>query len=177
MHGVVCPRHPKLNYAIGVLILLLYGFLFYPKLIKSHHEHHQNPATHLDPDFHDGKHSSLLLWYLGFMRQHWSLGSTVAIILSYHSIRCFAHVSETNLVLFWAIPPLLSSFQLFYFGTFLPHREPPEGYTNIFHTQSISRPFFWSLITCYHFGYHFEHHQHPDVPWWYLPTIAQSQLE
>jgi len=25
-----------------------------------------------------------------------------------------------------------------------------------------------SFLACYHFGYHFEHHARPDLPWWTL---------
>ncbi|HYD98464.1 MAG TPA: fatty acid desaturase, partial [Alphaproteobacteria bacterium] len=28
-----------------------------------------------------------------------------------------------------------------------------------------------SLLTCYHFGHHHEHHLRPDVPWWRLPSL------
>jgi beta-carotene ketolase (CrtW type) len=66
---------------------------------------------------------------------------------------------------------------LFYFGTFLPHREPEEGYSNIHCAQSNSLPVFWSFITCYHFGYHQEHHEYPHVPWWHLPVIYKDQKE
>ncbi len=31
-------------------------------------------------------------------------------------------VTFANLILFWAIPAMLSAFQLFYFGTYRPHR-------------------------------------------------------
>jgi beta-carotene ketolase (CrtW type) len=28
-----------------------------------------------------------------------------------------------------------------------------------------------SLVTCFHFGLHEEHHERPNVPWWKLPTV------
>jgi beta-carotene/zeaxanthin 4-ketolase len=64
--------------------------------------------------------------------------------------------------------------QLFYFGTFLTHREPTEGYTNPHRTTSNHFSHFWSFITCYHFGYHKEHHEYPQLPWWKLPEIYQK---
>jgi beta-carotene ketolase (CrtW type) len=70
-----------------------------------------------------------------------------------------------NLVLFWIIPSLGSTLQLFYFGTYLPHREPKGGYTNKHHARSSDLPFMLSLLTCFHFGYHMEHHMYPYVHW------------
>ena len=29
-----------------------------------------------------------------------------------------------------------------------------------------------SLLTCYHYGYHREHHAMPHVPWWQLPQVT-----
>lgn len=78
-----------------------------------------------------------------------------------------------NIALFWIIPSLLSSVQLFYFGTFLTHQEPEEGYTNPHRAKSTSFPVWWSFITCYHFGYHEEDHQYPNVPWWKLPEVRE----
>ncbi len=170
MHQSVCPTVPVLNHAIGVVALLLYGFLFYPTLSKKHWQHHQHPATELDPDFHDGHHTGLVLWYFRFMGGYWGWKNMAAIGVGYCITHHFFHSPHLNLLLFWAIPALLSSVQLFYFGTFLPHQEPPQGYSDAFRTRSIHRPFLWSLLTCYHFGYHYEHHQHTDIPWWRLPT-------
>ncbi|MFA9473554.1 MAG: fatty acid desaturase [Filomicrobium sp.] len=33
-----------------------------------------------------------------------------------------------------------------------------------------------SLLTCFHFGYHHEHHLQPDVPWWRLPDAHADYL-
>ena len=82
-----------------------------------------------------------------------------------------------NILLFFAAPGLLSSFQLFYFGTFLPHRHLPEGGNAMFADQHRSRSNDYgnlmSLMTCFHFGYHHEHHLHPGVPWWRLPALRK----
>nr|MBA2748547.1 fatty acid desaturase [Tatlockia sp.] len=43
--------------------------------------------------------------------------------------------------------------------------------------QTNPLPTWLSFITCYHFGYHYEHHEHPDVPWWGLPKVFQMQRE
>jgi beta-carotene ketolase (CrtW type) len=51
------------------------------------------------------------------------------------------------------------------------------GYTNPHRAQSNPLPIFWSFITCYHFGYHQEHHEYPHVPWWKLPEIHKLTLD
>ena len=106
---------------------------------------------------------------------------------------CSIHISHWNLIVFWVVPSLLSSAQLFYYGTYLVHRELPlQGQQSTESTQnsptsdtqasnpeapsihSTYRPYFWSLVTCYHFGYHQEHHEFPNVPWWKLPGISKQ---
>ena len=75
----------------------------------------------------------------------------------------------------WIAPQVLSTIQLFYFGTYLPHKGTFEPES--FPARSNNYPHWLSLITCFHFGYHSEHHQHPYVPWWYLPTIRKLSTE
>jgi beta-carotene/zeaxanthin 4-ketolase len=171
MHDCVAPQRPKLNHFIGSLALLFYGLLPYHTLRKAHWHHHQYPASDRDPDFHDGN-GGVLRWYVRFMCRYWGWWQLIGITATYHFMHQALQVSEVNLLLYWAAPSLLSSFQLFYFGTFLAHREPVNGYQNAFRANTVDRPFLWSLLTCYHFGYHSEHHEYPEVPWWQLPTIA-----
>jgi len=174
MHRAVFPKHPKINHFMGVLALLVYGLFSYKHLLKAHWQHHDHPASSLDPDFHDGKHKNGFAWYFHFVKRYWSWWRLLGLIAVYHALHRLLHVPEYNLRWFWVAPSLLSSVQLFYFGTFLPHREPIAGYWNNFRTQSTYRPWIWSFLTCYHFGYHLEHHEYPHVPWWRLPAIANQ---
>ena len=173
MHGVVC-RDPKLNRIMGSVSLLVYALLPYEKLRAAHWEHHHHPASELDPDFHDGKYSQLPLWYLQFMWNYRNWVSLLGLIGIYHLLHRLFHIPEANLVLFWVIPSPLSSLQLFFFGTYLPHRKPKGGYQEPDRSQSLYLPVFWSLLSCYHFGYHREHHENPKSPWWQLPAIVRS---
>ncbi|MDT8325299.1 MAG: fatty acid desaturase, partial [Bacteroidota bacterium] len=34
----------------------------------------------------------------------------------------------------------------------------------------------FSFLTCYHFGYHEEHHTRPGVPWWRLPAARREHV-
>jgi beta-carotene ketolase (CrtW type) len=178
MHGAVFRNNLKINHFIGTVSLILYGCLSYKSLLKKHWLHHHHPASELDPDFHDGQHKSFFPWYFHFMKNYWSWGQIIALTIIYNSVYYILHISRLDLALFWGIPSVLSSLQLFYYGTFLPHKEPENGYSEPSRAETISRPVWWSFITCYHFGYHREHHEYPHAPWWQLPRYYQkSELQ
>jgi beta-carotene ketolase (CrtW type) len=177
MHGSVFPKNRKINDFIGTLVLLCYGLFDYQFLLKKHHLHHQHPGSELDPDFHDLKHKNFFAWYFAFMCRYWSWLRLFALILIFRVLYHLVHIPEDNLTLFWVVPSIASSLQLFFFGTFLPHREPKGGYTNPHFAQSTPLPVFLSFITCYHFGYHKEHHEHPGIPWWQLPEVYKAGRE
>ena len=177
MHGVVFPKNIKINNLIGKFAVSVYALFSYDNLLKKHWLHHHNPASQNDPDFHNGEHKNFFAWYFHFFKGYWNWKQIIGLMLLFHSVRLAFHTPENNLTLFWVIPSILSSFQLFYFGTFLPHKEPETGYRNIHRASSISLPIFWSFITCYHFGYHEEHHEYPHVPWWNLPTIYKMKQD
>ena len=174
MHGSIHPGQ-QVNRAIGQLCLWLYAGFDYSLLASKHHLHHQYPASERDPDFHDGT-PNFWNWYTHFVCEHFSWGQALNLVFMFgtYAIVCQYALYPPlllripNLLLFWVIPSLLSSLQLFYFGTFLPHREPPDGYRNPHRAQTIARSRWWSLISCYHFGYHHEHHESPQIPWWQL---------
>ncbi len=171
IHGVITINQ-SLNNAIGYLTSWLYALLPYKTLAANHQLHHRYPASDRDPDFVPANSNNCLLWYLNFMkeyqkgRQAWILIIGMAIIFgSFISW----HISLANIFLFWVFPIFISSCQLFIFGIFLPHRKSQKGYRDRHQTKSLSFSVFWSFIACYHFGYHWEHHQYPNVPWYKLP--------
>ncbi len=166
MHCAIFPQNPKINHLIGRLAVS------YQKLLKNHWLHHRHPASETDPDFYD---SNLLGWYFKFFSRYFSLIQIAGLGIIFNLLNYFSIFPAENMFLFWVIPSLLSSVQLFYFGTYLPHREPEGGYTNHHRCQSNSLSTFWSFITCYHFGYHEEHHEYPHLPWWQLPIIRKSK--
>ncbi|MBD3274636.1 MAG: beta-carotene ketolase [Candidatus Marinimicrobia bacterium] len=177
MHGVIAPQHKKLNDFIGATAIFLYALFHYPRVHEKHWDHHGHPASEEDPDYHDGEHKSFPAWYGRFMFHYvtWRqlLGMAIAFNVLYH----LANVPLANLALFWVAPSLLSTLQLFYFGTYLPHKEPPSGYNDEHCATTNDFPVFLSFITCYHFGYHWEHHAYPYVPWWMLPKVRKQVIE
>jgi beta-carotene/zeaxanthin 4-ketolase len=172
MHGSVLPGHPKLNHGVGAIALFLYALLPYQEMLRKHHLHHRFPTDDRDPDFHENQ--NFAVWYFHFMKGYWSwtgFFAMLAIGLLFHAL---LHVAFANLLLFWLLPLAFSSLQLFYFGTFLPHRRSEEGCEAPYYSRTYPLPSLLSFLTCYHFGYHYEHHQCPHVPWWQLPKVHQS---
>ena len=187
MHGVIFPKNRQINDAIGTVAINLYAFLPYKTCFQRHWQHHHNPGQVGDPDFHDGIHTNAFSWYLKFMGVYLDAKQKIVLfilmsVVFYTLIYAF-HIPVINLFLFWLLPILLSSVQLFFFGTYLPHREHPARYSNPHNAVSSNYPIALSFFTCYHFGYHQEHHEFPFLPWYKLPSArkhfsqaANSQL-
>ena len=171
IHGVVSSNQ-KLNDFMGYVAALLYAILPYQTLAENHRIHHRYPATERDPDFYRGS-GNFWLWYGSFMKdyqkgnQFWILFWGMTVIFW---ILLFLGVPIPNIFLFWVIPIIISSLQLFTFGIYLPHRPQPDGYSDRHRARSSNYSVWLSFITCYHFGYHWEHHQYPNLPWYKLPS-------
>lgn len=172
MHGSVAPRHPRLNHAIGALAVWLYASFSYSSLQRAHANHHSHPAEPTaDPDFHDGAQDGPLAWYLGFMGRYATARQLVSQGVVLFALFAGLGVPLDRILVFWVLPALLSSLQLFWFGTYLPHRGQDEAPTSPHRARSSSSPRWLSFLACYHFDYHHEHHEHPQVPWWGLPAV------
>lgn len=170
MHGLIYSSNPRLNNFIGSIAVKLYGLFCYKKLRERHLLHHRFPNTALDPDYHNGSHSSFFLWYGQFMSKYinWQELSKLSLVVV--GIAYFGEISWLNLILCWGLPLIFSSLQLFTFGTFFPHRCLNTKLETTPQIHSLNFSPFWSFITCYNFGYHWEHHQYPHLPWWQLST-------
>ena len=170
MHGTVVPANRKMNNAIGTFVVFIYALFSYKNLLNKHWDHHKYPASQRDPDFNDGIHKNFFQWYVRFIRNYITWKQIVGMAIVFNVLLHLFHISILNLLLFWVTPSLLSTFQLFYFGTFLPHRETAEGYKDKYRARSVRLPAILSFLTCYHFGgFHWEHHAYPNVAWWNLP--------
>lgn len=75
---------------------------------------------------------------------------------------------------FFMLPAILASMQLFYFGTYLPHRHRDGAFADRHRSRSNEYGWLASLMTCFHFGYHHEHHLSPGTPWWALPGYRRT---
>jgi beta-carotene/zeaxanthin 4-ketolase len=172
MHGSVFPGNPKINHGIGAIALILYALFPYKSLLRKHHLHHRFPTGEQDPDFHENQ--SFLVWYLHFMQGYWNWAQFFGMLAIGLMLHWTFQVPFCNLLLFWLLPLTFSSLQLFCFGTFLPHRQPVTGYAPPYYSRSYPLPMLLSFLSCYHFGYHQEHHQYPQVPWWQLPKVYRQ---
>jgi beta-carotene/zeaxanthin 4-ketolase len=178
MHGTVFPQNRQINDFIGSVATRLYVLLPYKKLLEKHRLHHRYPASVQDPDFYEQGQNNPFTWYINFMKgylvggQSWVVFIGMTIIFA--ALRWAVNIPVSNILLFWVLPILLSSIQLFYFGIFSPHRRPQAGYTNRHRAKSTYYSVFWSLLACYHFGYHWEHHEFPHLPWYKLPSVVKS---
>jgi beta-carotene ketolase (CrtW type) len=179
MHRSLIPQHKLANDFIGKLAIWLYAFFPYEQCRRNHWRHHRHPAQISDPDFHDGIHHHPLRWYLKFIREYLPPYQFIFVVSSwgliFYGLNQIFDISLANFIVFWILPLLLSSMQLFYFGTYLPHRGNDKDPGNPHHANSTNYPIFLSFLTCYHFGYHWEHHEYPSIPWYKLPEIHFQQ--
>jgi beta-carotene/zeaxanthin 4-ketolase len=174
MHGSLALGRRHVNRAVGQLCLWLYaGFLLH-RFEPAHFEHHRSPGTADDPDFHlQGRR--FWPWYFGFMRRYMTWREVAGLVTIFVLMTAVLKAPLANVMAFWALPAMLSSVQLFAFGTWLPHRLDDEPFADRHRARSSSYGALASLLSCFHFGYHLEHHLRPDAPWWRLPAIRRAR--
>jgi beta-carotene ketolase (CrtW type) len=162
MHGVVAPGNKQLNTIIGTIMAGLFAYNSYHRLFPKHHLHHRHVATQDDPDYHGG---NFFLWFLSFAGQYVTVLQVLLMAGTYHLLQLWFPVE--NVALFWMVPAVTATIQLFYFGTYLPHRgeHAPD---NRHKSGTQPRNHLWAFLSCYFFGYHYEHHDKPYLPWWKL---------
>ena len=153
---------------MGKLAVFLYAGFRYEPLLAAHIEHHEAPGSEHDPDFADDPSDGFWHWFGSFMKRYFSFYQLVVMNIFYVVLLSFSD-SSTNVMLFWALPACLSALQLFYFGTYEPHRVANDTFADEHRARTNDRSVLWSFLTCYHFGYHLEHHRYPWIPWWALP--------
>jgi len=175
MHGSLAPGRPWLNRAYGRLALFLYAAFSYDRLLPDHHRHHRRPGTADDPDFDPDHPDAFLPWFLRFMRHYygWREFLTMGAAMTVYVVALGPSIPAV--LVFYALPAILSAFQLFYFGTWRPHRvEEGKGFADEHNSRTDHFPWLVSLFTCFHFGYHHEHHVSPTTPWWRLPGVRRA---
>ena len=177
MHGSLIPFRPGTNRLFGWICVTAYAGFNYDLLNRKHHLHHRHSGTEGDPDFDARPPHGFWRWYLNFMFEYFTWREALfftTVAMTYH----FALGADVaNLVVFWSVPAILSSLQLFYFGTYLPHVPEEAAFEDRHRARSNEYGWWLSLLTCFHFGYHHEHHLHPDVPWWRLPAVRIGRAD
>lgn len=180
MHGTLWPERPDANRRLGQLALWLYAALPYQPCRANHLLHHRHAGTGRDPDHHGDGSGSPLHWYRRFMAAYLSPRQLTALVLGWLALAALAAPFTTsplaNVGLYGVLPLLLSSLQLFLVGTYLPHRSGATGGPGMgqdHQARSLDLPGWVSLLACYHFGYHWEHHAFPHLPWHALPAARR----
>ncbi|MEL7444287.1 MAG: fatty acid desaturase [Pseudomonadota bacterium] len=174
MHGTLAPGHPAINERIGAILIFLYAGFGWKKMRDAHFAHHKLSGRPGDPDFDEDNPTSFWRWYATFFRRYFGWQS----LLWVHSVVALYwlvfDVPFLQIFVLYGAPALMSSLQLFYFGTYRPHRHNAAAFEDHHNTRSDHFRTLTSLASCFHFGYHLEHHRRPDVPWWALPGAKKA---
>lgn len=167
MHGSVS-RNRKLNRLLGRLAAFLFAAFSYKRLHANHMKHHRWPGEDRDPDF-SPRSQSFLVWFVRFFAHYVTIVQILIMAAIFNLLNLV--MPTTNVILFWMIPAFLGTFQLFYFGTYRPHRYPHTGQMQPHRARSQRKNHLLAMLSCYFFGYHYEHHASPGTPWWGLARI------
>lgn len=158
-------RNRKMNKAVGWITSFLFAGLSYKKLVENHFKHHKYPCTENDPDFYV-KSQNFFIWWFVFLSRYITVTQLIIMAVLFNVLNYF--FPEINVWMFWVVPAFLGTLQLFFFGTYLPHRKPHNENMEPHKARTQRKNHLGAMISCYFFGYHFEHHDTPHQPWWKL---------
>jgi len=167
MHGTVS-KNKIINKSIGWISTLLFAGLSYNRLIKNHFKHHKNPGEQSDPDFYT-KSQNFFVWWSVFLLRYTTITQLLIMAVSFNVLSIW--FAQSSLISFWVVPAFLGTFQLFFFGTYLPHKYPHTEKMQPHNSRSQKKNHLLAMLSCYFFGYHHEHHESPATPWWKLYKI------
>lgn len=177
MHGSLFPRGGKANDVVGAFLLFIYAGFSWRRMRNAHFAHHKAPGSATDPDFSTQHPRRFWPWYGEFLGRYFgwqSVAFVSFVVLTYWLV---VGVPVEKIVLLYGAPAIASSMQLFYFGTYRPHRHGHGAFPDRHNARSDSFGTLASLASCFHFGYHHEHHLVPHVPWWHLPTARKRMKQ
>lgn len=168
-HGNIS-TNKKLNRFMGVLACNLFAYNSYNRIQQGHHRHHTEPTSHDDPEFSESR--KFFPWLFKFVSQYVTLWQflwmsiTTTILLQFFKTE--------NIVMYYLAPTFIATVQLFYFGTYLPHR---GEYNNRHQSGTQKKNHVWAFLSCYFFGYHYEHHHSPRTPWYQLYKLKNENVK
>ncbi|TCD01871.1 beta-carotene ketolase [Erythrobacteraceae bacterium CFH 75059] len=177
MHGSLAPGRPRLNSAIGATLLFLYAGFVWSRMRDAHHAHHRHAGRSGDPDFDEDHPTRFWRWYATFIRRYFGIRSVLFVSTVVTLYWLVLGVPMAQIVLLYGLPAIASSLQLFYFGTWRPHNHCGGAFADHHNARSDGLGVLASLASCFHFGYHHEHHLAPGVPWWRLPSHRHAVVQ
>lgn len=166
MHGSIS-KNRSVNRFFGAVSAALFAAFSYKRMFGKHMDHHRYAGTESDPDFSSAD-QRFLPWLMKFFVQYVTLLQLVIMAAAFNILNRVLGLGVPQLVLFWIIPAFLSTLQLFTFGTYLPHRRPHTEEMKPHNARSQRKNHVLAMVSCYFFGYHYEHHAYPRTPWWKL---------
>ena len=175
MHGNIT-RNSLINDTIGHMCMNLYAGFDFNEMRHKHMLHHMNTGiTSKDPDFHKGN-PNVVAWFFSFMLQYLNSQQMLKLIM-FAELMKYNGAQNENLYTYMALCGMLSSLQLFYFGTYIPHKPPAENLDEVMNWEksksSTKTTRLESFLTCFHFDCHFEHHAMPQLPWFELWDVKK----
>jgi beta-carotene/zeaxanthin 4-ketolase len=177
MHGSLSPSAQRLGQIIGATLLFLYAGFGWRKMRNAHFDHHKYTGTASDPDYNAENPHHFWPWYIMFLKRYFgwmSMAWVWTVVLTYYFV---LNVPPQNIALLYGFPAIASSLQLFYFGTYHPHRREEAEFADVHNARTNDYGVLASLFSCFHFGYHHEHHLSPGVPWWGLPQRHRQYVK
>lgn len=171
-HGSLAPGKPRVNLIFGYVCAALYAGFNFKRLATKHILHHKHVGTKTDPDFHvtSADSQNFGLWVFHFFSNYLTWGQFAIMTAVSQILLTGLQIPPSLVYFYWVGPSVCSALQLFYFGTFLPHRlDCNRPFVDHHRARNSSFGFIFSLLSCYHFGYHHVHHVNPHLPWYRLP--------
>jgi len=92
----------------------------------------------------------------------------VIMAVLYNVLMYLFKLDSLTVLLFWALPAILGTFQLFWVGVYWPHKLPHLPDMGLHKARTQQKNHLWAFISCYFFGYPREHHESPSTSWWQL---------
>ena len=164
MHKTVS-KNKTVNDFIGRATAFMFAGMSYKKLKENHFKHHKYPGGENDPDFYI-KSQNFFIWWCAFLLRYTTVTQLIIMAALFNILKIW--FAEINIWFFWVLPAFIGTFQLFFFGTYLPHKKPHDLKMEPHKARTQNKNHLWAMISCYFFGYHFEHHDSPHTPWWRL---------
>ena len=143
------------------------------------------PLLRYDPDYHAGD-ARLLPWFAAFMAHYSSPGQWLRLVAATVALMRLG-APYANLCVYMCASAVLAAFQLFYWGTYRPHRPDAaalRAHANRGDAAAAEMPWrrarsapwpsavLW--VQAYFFNLHYEHHRWPYCPWWDLPRLRRE---
>lgn len=164
MHGNIS-KNTKVNHFFGRVAAFLFAGLSYKKLLKNHFMHHKHPGEEEDPDFYT-KSQNFFSWWFIFLKRYTTVSQLIIMAVLFNILKIW--FDDLTILSFWVVPAFIGTLQLFYFGTYRPHKYPHLDEMQPHNARSQNKNHLWAMLSCYFFGYHHEHHDSPKTPWWQL---------